>query len=297
MINSLRYTVRQAFTQFFRNRAMSIASIFAITTMLLILGLFLTFMINVNMAAESAKKEFDTVQIYLLDFVTNEEAQEIMEEVDEIEGVSSTTYLSKEEALEKWKVKWGENADLLDSMGENPLPNSIIVKVETLEASGKVVKEIKKIAGIEGVKYYKDTVKKLMDVTEAIKITALCIIIFMVVVSVIIVSNTIKLTVLARSSEIYIMKYVGATNWFVRGPFFVEGIIIGLISAIISVSLVTLAYTQVVEFIGEEWFLIFNNPLVPSDFIMKNLICIFSSLGIGIGACGSIISMRKFLDA
>ena len=150
--------------------------------------------------------------------------------------------------------------------------------------------------GIEDVKFYQETVEKLTRATDFLQLSALIIMGFLVVVSVVVVSNTIKLTVFNRSKEISIMKYVGATNWFIRGPFLAEGIIIGMISSLISVGITTLLYSKTVDLIGNEVLSIISSPLVPAGYLASNLICIFLAMGISIGACGSIISMRKFLD-
>lgn len=296
MFNSIKYSLKQAFIQVFRNRNMSVASVFSITAMLLILGLFFVLIVNINTAAESAKKDFDTVQVYLLDETTQAKADEMIDKIKDIRGVSNAEYLSKEDALQDWKSDWGDKAYLLDSLTENPLPNSIVVTVEDIETSDSVVNSLKNFDGIEGVKYYKETVEKLVKITNFIQIAALIIMVFLVVVSVIVVSNTIKLTVLARSREIRIMKYVGATNWFIRGPFLIEGILIGLISAGVAVGIVAFVYGKIVELVGQDLFLILSTPMVPTSFLTSNLIFIFLSIGVSIGACGSIISMRRFLD-
>lgn len=296
MFNSIKYSLKQAFIQVFRNRNMSVASVFSITAMLLILGLFFVLIVNINMAAESAKKDFDTVQVYLLDETTQAKADEMIDKIKDTRGVSNAEYLSKEDALQDWKSDWGDKAYLLDSLTENPLPNSIVVTVEDLETSDSVVNSLKNFDGIEGVKYYKETVEKLVKITNFIQVAALIIMVFLVVVSVIVVSNTIKLTVLARSREIRIMKYVGATNWFIRGPFLIEGILIGLISAGVAVGIVAFVYGKIVELVGQDLFLILSTPMVPTSFLTSNLIFIFLSIGVSIGACGSIISMRRFLD-
>lgn len=296
MFNGIRYTLKQAFIQVFRNRTMSFASIFSITAMLLILGLFFVLIVNINMASEAARQDYDTVQVYLLDTTTYEQADAMVSDVKGLRGVSDATYLSKEDALQDWKSDWGESAYLLDSLGSNPLPNSIMVKVETLETSDTVVEALRAKDGVEDVKYYKETVEKLVKITNAIQIAALIIMIFLVVVSVVVVSNTIKLTVLARAREIRIMKYVGATNWFIRGPFLIEGIVIGMISAGIAVVTVSFVYGKIVDLIGQDLFLILSTPMVSKSFLTANLISIFLAIGISIGACGSIVSMRRFLD-
>lgn len=296
MFNSIRYTLKQAFVQVFRNRTMSIASIFSITAMLLILGLFFVVIVNINMAAESAKKDYDTVQVYLLDETTFEQADTIMSDMKRLNGVSQVSYLSKEDALEDWKSDWGESAYLLDSLTSNPLPNSILVKVENLETSDNVVSALRAYPEVEDVKYYKETVEKLLKITDAIQIAAMIIMVFLIIVSVVVVSNTIKLTVIARAREINIMKYIGATNWFIRGPFLVEGIIIGIVSAGIAVAITAFVYGKIVELIGQDLFLILSTPMVSSSFLTRNLVYIFMAIGVSIGACGSIVSMRRFLD-
>ena len=129
------------------------------------------------------------------------------------------------------------------------------------------------------------------------QITAFVIMIFLIIISIVVVSNTIKLTVVNRAEEISIMKYVGATNWFIRGPFLGEGIIIGIISAAVSLGITALAYTKFIDIMGEHVQRILSMPMVPAGYLIWNFAIIFAALGISIGACGSIISMRKFLDA
>jgi len=296
MLNSWGYAFKQAFKQVFRNRAMSVASMFSITAMLLILGLFFILVVNINMVSETAKKQFDTIQVYLLDETTYEQASAMLAELNRTEGVKEASYLSDEEAMASWRIKWGDNAYLLDGLDENPLPNSLIIKVTKLEAADAVVAKVKTFAGIEDIKYYKDTVDQLMRITRFIQVGAMIVIIFLVIISVVVVSNTIKLTVLAREREISIMKYVGATNWFIRGPFLIEGILIGIISALISVGITSLIYYKISELIGPQLFVLLSTMMVPGAFLVTHLVWIFLALGVSIGACGSIISMRRFLD-
>lgn len=269
---------------------------FSITAMLLILGLFFILVVNINMVSETAKKQFDTIQVYLLDETTYEQASDMLSEMDGNEGVKEASYLSNEEAMATWRAKWGDNAYLLDGLENNPLPNSLLIKVTKLEAADAVVAKIKTFEGIEDIKYYKDTVDQLMKVTGLIQVGAMIVIIFLVIVAVVVVSNTIKLTVLAREREISIMKYVGATNWFIRGPFLIEGIIIGILSASVSVGIISFIYYKIIELIGPEFFVMLSTTMVPGSFLVIHLVWIFLALGVSIGACGSIVSMRRFLD-
>lgn len=297
MLSSIWYAIKQAFVQVFRNRAMSLASLFSITAMLLILGLFFVVMVNVGVAVEEAKTDFDSISAYLDDEVTLEEANTIIFQLSGMEEVDEVYYLDKDTAMEQWKAqKWGEDAYMLDGLVENPLPNSVEITVSELEDADRVVEVLSTFDGITKVNYYKDTVDKLIQVTDSLKVALLVIMAFLVIVSVVVVSNTVKLTVFARQREIEIMKYVGATNWFIRGPFLAEGIIIGLISAGVSVGLTALVYSKVISLFALDLSLMIGMSLVPVNFMTFNLVWIFIALGVSIGACGSIISMRRFLD-
>lgn len=295
-IRGIFNAIKQAFFQLLRNRAMTFASLFSITAMLLVLGLFFILIVNVNMVTVSAKKQFDTIQIYLTEETDQVASTEMIGKLKKVDGVSEAWYLSKEEAMAEYKLKWGDKSYLLDGFKENPLPNSIRIKISDLELADDVVKAAQKLEGIEDIKYYQTAVDKLITVTEYMRTGALVIIFSLVIVSVVVVSNTIKLTVLARAKEIGIMKYVGANNWYIRGPFLVEGMMIGFLSAVLSVGLVSYIYLKITELFGTDVFLMFSVTMVPQRFLTVNLIQIFMALGICIGAFGSIISMRRFLD-
>lgn len=292
----LFYNIKQAILQIGRNKGMALASIFAITAMMLILGMFFVIVVNVNLFTEVVKQDYDTVEVYLMDSTDTKQAQTIMDTLENINGVNKVQYRTRDQALKILKERWGESGYLLDSLGDNPLPNSILVKVDNLSAANRVNSAAGKIAGVESTKYYKETVDKLTRVTNFMAIAAMVIMLFLIIVSVVVVANTIRLTVFARAREISIMKYVGATNWFVRGPFLVEGIIIGAISSLIAAGATYLFYGRIVDAIGVKVMTILSSPLVPAGYLASNLVIIFLALGVGIGSTGSIISMRKFLD-
>ncbi|MBF1181074.1 MAG: ABC transporter permease [[Eubacterium] sulci] len=290
------YNVRQALQQIWRNKGMSTASVFAITAMLLILGLFFVITVNINLFTEMLKNNYNEVEVFLNDDVKKSDAEDIMKKIDAEPGVKSSTYRSKTEAMKIMKARWGENSYLLDSLGDNPLPSSIVVTVDSMSTADNVIKMVKGTDGVEDVKYYQDTVKKLTKITNFLKIAAMIIMVFLIIVSIVVVSNTIKLTVFARAKEIEIMKYIGATNWFIRGPFLIEGILIGVISSAVSAVATFFIYREIISLVGKQFMTIMSSPLVPAGYLSVNLILIFLAIGVSIGACGSIVSMRKFLD-
>ncbi|MDD6919686.1 MAG: permease-like cell division protein FtsX [Eubacteriales bacterium] len=289
------YALRQAFKQIRRNKVMSFTSTFAITAMMLILGLFLMLIINISATTESIKKDYKNIEIFYKDNVSMETIEKDKGNIESWKEVKSVKIRTKTEAMKVMKERWGDNGKLLDGLDENPLPNSIIIEVDSIEKADSIAEKAKAVKGIEDINYYKSTVDKLIKFTDGLRLAGTIIMIFLIIVSTVVVSNTIKLTVLNRKDEILIMSDMGATNWFIRAPFFLEGILIGIFSALLSCALVSSIYVAVLNFLSDEFQTIMSLKLVPSHFVSVNLLIIFISLGISIGASGSIISMRRFL--
>lgn len=297
MIKSLQYSTKQAFIQVFRNKGMSVASIFCITAMLMILGLFSFLTVNVNHLTENVKEQFDTIEVYLLDETTEAEAAVMRESLEKVEGVESVEFITKAQAMEEFKKRWGDNAYMLDGLATNPLPNSLRVNLKKLEGGELVAEICRNMVGVEDVRYYQTEVTKILSIADVIQKGTLVIVLFLIIVSIVIVSNTVKLTVMARQREIAIMKFVGATNWFIRGPMLMEGVLIGLISSLIALGVSWAIYARIVDGLGQQALILLSTKLVETFFMMSNLAWIFIALGIAIGSFGSILSMRRFLKA
>lgn len=296
MIRSFFYSLRQALTQIARNKSMALTSLFTITAMLLILGLFFVLVVNVNLMSATARDQFDMVEVFLTDEMSEGDIQVFQEEIEDMKFVDSVVYVSKDEAMEELRQRWGDNAYLLDGLSRNPLPRSLRVTLSDLEKSQELIDAVRDTDGVEDIKFNQGEVDRILRITDTIQIGALVIILFLIIISIIVVSNTVKLTVLARGREISIMKYVGATNWFIRGPFLAEGIVIGIIAAVISAALMSGLYYAFTSRMSERILIIFSTGLFPAGMMAGNLIVIFLALGVSIGAMGSIISMRRFLD-
>ena len=151
-MNRIMYNLKQAFLQIGRNKGMSLASVFAITAMMLILGLFFVVTVNINLFTEMVKSDYDQVEIFLLDSTTTEEAQQIMDDFEEQKSVKKVEYRTKDDALKIMKSRWGESSYLLDSLGDNPLPNSILITVSSLEGAGDITEYAADMEGVEDVK-------------------------------------------------------------------------------------------------------------------------------------------------
>ena len=279
-----------------RNKGMYFTSILAITAMMLILGLFFVAFVNVNMFARSIGKDYNVIQVYMKDGNDKEVTDDAGAALDGIDGVEKVEYVTKAQALDILKDRWGDNSYLLENLPENPLPDSYNVYVSDKDAANSVAASAPGIAGVDDVVYYRDTIEKLSQVSHFIEVGSIAAMVFLVIVSIVIVANTIKLTVFNREKEIGIMKYLGATNWFVKAPFIWGGIIVGVLSSVIATGLTYLIYTRLTSIIGSDILRILSVSVVPAEQLTNILLIMFLSLGIGIGVIGSAISIRRFLN-
>jgi len=295
MFRGLFHSIREAFFQLFYNKLMSCISILAISSMLVILGIFLMLTVNISCLTEKVKDEFDTIEVYLEDSVTKSDAQVIARNIGSMAEVANIEYISRDQAMIEFRQRWGENAYLLDSLSENPLPNSLRITLNGLEGGDLVAEVASTTIGVEDVKYYQEEINKVLKISATIKKISFAIISILVAVSIVVVSSTIRFTVVMRKEEINIFKYIGATNWFVRGPFLFEGMIMGFLSAILALRIVMVIYERIELFLNIQIMSILSSSFVDVVFMKENLSWIFLSLGISIGAVGSMFSMRKFL--
>lgn len=295
--NIFKNMIKQGFQGMRRNKSMGIASITSIAAVLVILGLVLILVLSINNAVLETRTKFDEVQVFLEDELKDEELESIEEEIGLQEGVVSVVFQSRDEWLETMKEQWGEDSDLLEGLEEdNPLQNAYIIKLKDIEYADEVVEKINEIQGVESIKYYKDVIDKMVLFSNYIQIGGIAIVGVLVLISVFLISNTVKITVASRKKEINIMKYVGATNGYIRGPFIIEGILFGLAGAVIAVLIVNFGYEYFFESVNDRFYALFTVYLVPPASLLKDISIIFASIGIGIGSLGSIISLKRFLN-
>ncbi|MCQ2552000.1 MAG: ABC transporter permease, partial [Clostridia bacterium] len=238
-----------------------------------------------------------TVEVFLLDETSEADAEILQNKIRKNAQVASVEYISKSQAMTEMRNRLGDSAYLLDTLADNPLPASLRVRLSDLSYGAAVRDLCQSMDGVEDVRFYADEVSKVITITNTIQKGAWIIIAFLIIVSIVVVSNTIKITVMARQDELVIMQYVGATNWFIRGPLLCEGVIIGLISAAVSLGLASLVYIRFYDMFSQQALILFTSGLVVPAFIIQNFAWIFVALGVSIGSFGSIISMRKFLQA
>lgn len=295
MAMSLRtkeYFIREAFVSIRRNGLMSLAAISTVAISLLVLGLFLVLVFNINNMASMLESQVQ-ITVYVKDEVSNDKMTELKGQLAKLTGVTKVGFTSKEQAMKDFRKRLGDQKDLLDSLGEvNPLPNSFAVHVDKPENLKPIAEKIKKLENIESMRFGQEIIEQLFKVTYFIRVGGLVLIVFLTFATLFIVSNTIRLTVFARRKEVSLMKYVGATDWFIRWPFLLEGMILGLVGGGVACILIGVVYSVIVEQIHST--LAFM-PILPKQPLLGNVSLLIVFLGMTIGAIGSFISLKKFL--
>ena len=295
--NILGYLIGEGFSNVFKNKKSTGASLMIMGATMIIFGVFLILSENINHFVQEVESE-QGIQVFATDEATDEQIQQLGEEINQIEGVNTVEYVSKEEALDQMKEKFAENEDLLEGYeGENNIfTASYVVTLTDLNLNTQVQQQISKLANVKKITNANEVIATLIDFANGVKIVTGVILILLVIISVFIIANTIKLTVHARRKEISIMKYVGATNGFIRWPFIVEGMIIGVIASAISILVIAIAYNFIAEqMVNSSFMKTVGISLVGFSEMFSSIIFVYMLLGVGIGAIGSIISMRKYL--
>ncbi len=276
---------------------MGLASVSSITAVLMILGIVLILILSINNVVMDTKTKFDEIQVFLNEDFSDEDLNAIEDVVRNSEGIVSIMYQSKDQALEILKEDWKDDAYLLEGLeSDNPLPNSYIIKLKDIQYANGIVNKVKDMDGVEKVTYYQGIIDKLLVFANYIRFGGLTVIGVLVFVSVFIISNTIKLTVTSRKREINIMKYVGATNNYIRGPFIIEGILFGLLGAVVSILIVYYGYGYLFESVNEKLYSLFTFYLIEPKYIFSDIAIMFATIGVGIGALGSLVSLKRFLN-
>ena len=292
-LQTVEYYIREVIISMIRNRWMSFASIGTVAVSLFILGVFFILVTNMTKMASSLESQVQ-ISAYLNDALTDEGRDEVEILIKDMRSVSTVEYVTKEKALEILKDRLGEQQKILDALGEsNPLPNAFTVTVKNASDVKKTAVAIADLYGVEEVKYGQDVAANLFDLTHLIRVFGFLLMLLLTCATIFIISNTIRLTVFARRKEIAIMKYVGATDWFIRWPFILEGMGLGFIGGSISALALRSFYKAMLTKIAST--LAFFPVVSQLPFINYVTVGIILA-GVCIGILGSTVSLKKFME-
>ena len=297
--SSFKYLFRQGWNNFKGNRLMSVASVGVVTSCLILVGICGSLVLNVNSFVQYLGAQNEVV-IYMKDEATLENINTINSSLEKDEDVSDFKFVSKDEALKEQMEYMGRYESLLSGYqgDNNPLPASFRVHLADLTRLEPVSMEFSAFEGVDYVSTPTELAGVLITLKNVTYYAGLAILVILVMVSMVVISNTIRLTVFARRREISIMKYVGATNGFIRMPFIVEGLLIGTISAAITFAVVAGGYVYLFNYITTQatgFIAMLSMCMVPFSSIWPVMLIGFVGFGWLIGGMGSAFSMRKYL--
>lgn len=271
---------------------MTVASLLTVTLSMFILGVFLCAVLNVNHMASYLENQVE-MTVYLKDGLTTNQVMGVGRQLKALPQLKEIKFTNKVEAMAQFRERLGDQQGILDDLNGNPLPSSYSVSFATPQALKDAAARVSKYNEVDSVEYGQDIIEQLYQVSRIIRIGGLILIVFLAGAELFIISNTIRLTVFARRREIQIMKYVGATNGFIRWPFIFEGIIIGFIGSGIASLLLWYGYKEVLHGMVSAG-LVFI-PMINFWPFMGYLVALLLVLGIFIGIIGSTISLRKYM--
>lgn len=290
-LSSIRYFFDETLKSMWRNGIMTIASVTTVMVSVFILGIFMVLYVNSNRVAHHLENSVQ-VTVYMQDDATDEQINIIGSEIAALQGVIKVNPVTKEEALERFKNRLGENANILNALNDNPLPYSFDVHVDLPNRIDEIVPKIQGMSHVETVRYGKDVVERLFQFTKLLRYGGMVIVALMVIGTMFIIVNTIRLTVYARRKEITIMKYVGATDIFIRWPFLLEGILIGVVGACFSSFILTFMYDAMIYKVQSSLVFATIYDTWPLMFWIWLMLILVGGI---VGAAGAYISLRRFL--
>ncbi len=291
-LRTTEYFVREVCISIKRNNWMSFASISTVAVSLFVLGMFLIIVLNMNRMASMLESQVQ-INVYLDDKLKGSEIDDLEDDLKKMQGIESVQYVSREDAIVRLRERLGDQKYLLDALGDkNPLPNAFEVTVKQPTMVETAAKAIEKFGGVESVKYGQDVVEHLFDMTRLVRIFGFTLMLLLAGATLFIISNTIRLTVFARRKEIAIMKYVGATDWFIRWPFLLEGVVLGFFGGVLASSALRSIYGLITAKVYSTLAFL---PLIPQYPFVNFISLVMVLSGMGIGALGSTISLKRFL--
>ena len=287
-----QYFIKETYKSIRRNGFMSFASISTVAVSLLVLGMFLMIFLNTNNLAQYLENQVQ-ISVYMQDSATDKELASVKDKLTIMPGVVKVTQVNKQQALERFKKRLGDQEQLLNSLGkENPFPNSFEVQVDNPDRIKVLTPQIGQLPKVETAKFGQEVVEHLFQLTKILRLGGSVLVVFLAMATLFIISNTIRLTVFARRKEVIIMKYVGATDWFIRWPFLLEGMTLGFFGAVVAFVLINSIYASLLDRIHATLAFL---PLLPTSPLLLYVDLFLLAAGTGIGALGSYISLRKFL--
>lgn len=295
--SNVTYLVKKGISSIWKNFLMSFASFCILMVSLLLVSCASLLMMNVNTIMGNIE-DTNEITIYLKEDISDKQVEHIRTVLEKNQDITDVQYYSKEQALEDFRDNMAEYSELLDYLDKNPMPETFLVRVKDLSKIRHVVNTISDIEGVEQTKAPYDFASVLLQIRNTFTLIGGAVLIALIVVSIVIVSNSIRTSVFARRNEISIMRYVGATSGFIKAPFFVEGMFIGILAGAAAWGLTWLIYDSVFALFSADltvWQMFGFYGLTPFSDIMWYVLAINCAAGALLGAVGTVFSTGKYI--
>jgi cell division transport system permease protein len=292
MLRNIVYFFREAFKSMARNHLLSIATISTIAICILILGMSALLTMNTSNFLNNLESDVE-IMAYLEQELDEEGIQELQEKLESWSGIEKVTFISREEALKEMQetlVK--KNYDLESTLGKNPLPHAFEIKAVDPHDVPQLAVQIEKIHGVYKVNYGKGVVEQLFSTARWVRVVSVVFIVLLALGAVFLIATTIRLAIFARRKEIYLMKLIGSTDWFIRWPFFIEGVGLGALGSLVSIIILAVAYGSLLKRVDTILFM----PLISGSDVLIHLYLSLFGAGAVLGIIGTAISINRFLD-
>lgn len=295
--SNVTYLVKKGISSIWKNFLMSFASFCILMVSLLLVSCAVLLMMNVNKIISNIE-DTNEITIYLKEDISDKQVEHIKSVLEKNQDITDVKYYSKEQALDDFRDNMAEYSELLDYLDKNPMPETFLVRVKDLSKIRHVVNTVNDIEGVEQTKAPYDFASVLVQIRNTFTLIGGAVLIALVVVSIVIVSNSIRTSVFARRNEISIMRYVGATSGFIKAPFFVEGMFIGILAGAAAWGLTWLIYDSVFALFSADltvWQMFGFYGLTPFGDIMWYVLAVNCAAGALLGAVGTVFSTGKYL--
>lgn len=295
--SNVTYLVKKGISSIWKNFLMSFASFCILMVSLLLVSCAVLLMMNVNKIMSNIE-DTNEITIYLKENISDKQVEHIKSVLEKNQDITDVKYYSKEQALDDFRDNMAEYSELLDYLDKNPMPETFLVRVKDLSKIRHVVNTVNDIEGVEQTKAPYDFASVLIQIRNTFTLIGGAVLVALVVVSIVIVSNSIRTSVFARRNEISIMRYVGATSGFIKAPFFVEGMFIGILAGAAAWGLTWLIYDSVFALFSADltvWQMFGFYGLTPFGDIMWYVLAVNCAAGALLGAVGTVFSTGKYL--
>ena len=290
--------IKEAFQGIARNKGMSLLSVISIMAVLVLFGVVVLLVLNMTGIVNETEKKVDKVVVYLNDDANEDSIRAIIKKAEGTGHVKDVSYTSKEQAWQDFSknMELTNDAYFLEGMEENPLPASITLQLSNIKQAKTVANTLQGMPGVYQVDYLNELIGKIVQINDWVRILGVAVVAILLIIAIVLIHNTIKSTLANRSQEIQIMKYIGASNGYIRRPLLIEGMVFGVVAGALALVLVYLGYKGMFGLFDERLNVLMGLRLIRPTDMLKDMAIMFLCIGVGVGLIGSSLSLKRFLD-